>query len=89
MIWHVENIYLIPAIWYNIDKFFKETFENITVAKDFINNYLSENIINIIHINTLEAQKDSFINEELKEEFSDLLLRININKTRIYITITI
>ncbi|MEA1975711.1 MAG: Rpn family recombination-promoting nuclease/putative transposase, partial [Bacillota bacterium] len=30
------------------DKFFKETFSNVAVAKDFINNYLPKNIINII-----------------------------------------
>lgn len=27
----------------------------------------------IVDVNTLEPQKDSFINEELQEEFSDLL----------------
>lgn len=61
------------------DKLFKETFANIAVAKDFLNNYLPQNIMNIIDIDTLEPQKDSFINEELKEEFSDLLFRVNIN----------
>ena len=61
------------------DKFFKETFGNVTVTKDFLNNYLPQNIMNIIDIDTLEPQKDSFINEELQEEFSDLLFRVNIN----------
>lgn len=67
------------------DKFFKETFSNIAVAKDFINNYLPQSIINIIDINTLEPQKDSFINEELQEVFSDMLFRVNINKREGYI----
>ena len=49
------------------DKFFKETFSDVTVAKDFINNYLPDSIVNIIDINTLEPQKDSFINEKLQE----------------------
>lgn len=61
------------------DKFFKETFGNIMVAKDFLNNYLPENIMEIVDMNTLEPQKDSFINEELQEEFSDLLFSVNIN----------
>lgn len=43
------------------DKFFKETFGNVTVAKDFLANYLPESVINHINIDTLEAQKDTFI----------------------------
>ncbi|WP_077369179.1 Rpn family recombination-promoting nuclease/putative transposase [Anaerosalibacter sp. Marseille-P3206] len=67
------------------DKFFKETFGNVEIAKDFLNNYLPENIMNVIDVNTLEPQKDSFINEELQEGFSDMLFRVNINKREGYI----
>lgn len=62
------------------DKFFKETFGHIEVAKDFLNNYLPENIIKIIDVDTLQLQKDSFINEELQESFSDLLFKVDINE---------
>lgn len=67
------------------DKFFKETFSNIAVAKDFINNYLPQSILDIIELDTLEAQKDSFINEELEEVFSDMLFRVNIDKREGYL----
>ena len=50
------------------------------MAKDFLNNYLPKDIIEIIEIDTLEPQKDSFINNELQEVFSDMLYRVNINK---------
>lgn len=43
------------------DKFLKETFSNIKVAKDFIKNYLPQSILDLVDINTLEPQKDSFI----------------------------
>lgn len=36
------------------DKFFKETFSKVSVAKDFLNNYLPQNIMNVIDIDTLE-----------------------------------
>ncbi|WP_429160041.1 Rpn family recombination-promoting nuclease/putative transposase [Desulfitispora alkaliphila] len=36
-------------------------------------------------MNTLEPQKDSFINEELQEVFSDMLFRVNINNREGYI----
>ena len=67
------------------DKLFKATFANIEVAKDFLNNYLPQNIMNIVDIDTLEPQKDSFINKELKEEFSDLLFSVNINQNEGYL----
>ncbi len=67
------------------DKFFKETFSKIEVARDFMNNYLPQSIISIVDLNALEPQKDSFINEELQEVFSDMLFRVNINKREGYI----
>lgn len=67
------------------DKFFKETFGNIEITKDFLSNYLPKNIMKVIDVNTLEVQKDSFINEELEEGFSDMLFRVNINKREGYI----
>ncbi len=49
------------------DKFFKETFGKVEVARDFFSNYLPQNILNIIDLDTIEPQKDSFINKELVE----------------------
>ena len=60
------------------DKFFKETFGKSDVAKDFLINYLPQEIFSIVDIHTLEPQKDSFINEELQESFSDILFKSNI-----------
>lgn len=67
------------------DKFFKKTFGDVAVAKDFLNNYLPQKLMGIIDIETLEPQKDSYIDEELKEGFSDLLFRANINKREGYL----
>lgn len=60
------------------DKFFKETLGNVSTAKDFLMHYLPESIMNVIDVNTLDPQKDSFINEELEENFSDLLFKVDI-----------
>lgn len=62
------------------DKFFKETFHNITVTKEFLVHYLPAHIVDIIDVETLEPQKDSFINEHLKEVFSDLLFKVEMNQ---------
>lgn len=67
------------------DKFFKETFGNIEIAKDFLKNYLPVEIVKIIDVSTLEPQKDSFINEDLQETFSDMLFRVDMNHSEGYI----
>jgi hypothetical protein len=36
------------------DKFFKETFGKVEVARDFFSNYLPQNILNITDIDTIE-----------------------------------
>lgn len=67
------------------DKFFKKTFGNVAIAKDFLNNYLPQGIQGIIDMDTLEPQKDSHIDEELKESFSDLLFKASINNREGYL----
>lgn len=60
------------------DKFFKETLGSIEVVKSFLLHYLPSEIIKIIDEDTLSPEKDSFIDKELKERFSDLLFSANI-----------
>lgn len=67
------------------DSFFKETMGKIEVAEDFLNNYLPENIRNIIDTRTLEPQKDSFVDKDLNETFADMLFKVNINNEEGYI----
>jgi len=67
------------------DKLFKETFGSVEIAKDFMNGYLPTSIRDIVDLNTLEPQKDSFINKELQEVFSDLLFKADINNKEGYI----
>lgn len=60
------------------DKFLKETLGNVETAKDFITNYLPKEVLQVMDVNSLEPQKDSFINKELEESFSDLLFKVDI-----------
>lgn len=62
------------------DKFFKETFSNLEVARDFMQNYLPEPVLKIVDLQTLEIQKDSFVDETMKEVFSDMLFHAKINQ---------
>ena len=67
------------------DKFFKETLSDIHTAKDFLQNYLPREILAVIDVDTITPQKDSYIEIELTEAFSDLLFRTKINQKEGYI----
>lgn len=67
------------------DRFFKETFGDIAVTKDFLYHYLPNEVVEYVDLDTLTPQKDSFISDELKESFSDLLFQVDINNEEGYV----
>lgn len=68
------------------DKFFRETMGNVPTAKEFLHHYLPKNILQVIDLDTIEVQKDSFINKEFKDYFSDLVFRVVISGKEGYIS---
>ncbi|MGH9802003.1 MAG: Rpn family recombination-promoting nuclease/putative transposase, partial [Blastocatellia bacterium] len=60
------------------DRFFKELFSETEIAVDFVEHYLPQEIVAAIDLTTLEIVKDSFVDEELRQYFSDLLLRVKL-----------
>ncbi|MBF0474933.1 MAG: Rpn family recombination-promoting nuclease/putative transposase [Deltaproteobacteria bacterium] len=64
------------------DKFFKKMFSGKDLAKDFFSNYLPGYILGQIDLTTLEATTDSFVDDQLKEHFSDLVYRVNMKRSQ-------
>lgn len=58
------------------DRFFKEVFSRQEIVVDFLRNYLPPEMAPRLDFSTLEASKDSFIDVELREHFSDLLYQV-------------
>ena len=67
------------------DKFFKTTFSDVEIAKDFMKSYLPKDVLDVVDLSTLVPQKDSHVDKKLREQFSDLLFRVDINKREGYI----
>src|SRR5699024_7300259 len=67
------------------DTTFKEVFSQKRIAKDFIENNIPKEALDIMDMQTLELQKDTFINKELEENFSDIIYRVKINNRDAYI----
>lgn len=63
------------------DKFFKSTMLHPQAAKEFLQNYLPDNIKKIVNLETLKIQKDSFIDQQYKNHFIDLLYSAEIGNT--------
>ena len=58
------------------DKFFKENFSQLEIIRDFLRNYLSQDVRDLLNLDQITLQKDSFIDNEYKEHFSDLLFMV-------------
>lgn len=61
------------------DSLFKRTLGDKEVAVDFLENYLPNSILKEIDLTDIKVAKDSFIDEELKESFSDILYNVSID----------
>jgi predicted transposase/invertase (TIGR01784 family) len=55
------------------------------VVRDFLHHYLPMEIADLIDIDTIEPQKDSFVDAELRESFTDLLFEATINDREGYL----
>ena len=58
------------------DRFFKEVFSHQETARDFLRHYLPPELSPQLDLSSLEISKDSFIDPELQEHFSDLLYKV-------------
>jgi predicted transposase/invertase (TIGR01784 family) len=60
------------------DLFFRETFSRLEVARDFMSQYLPAEVTAVLDLRTLELQKGSFIDADLREHFSNLLYLVQL-----------
>ncbi len=62
------------------DRFFKELFSQRETAADFVRHYLPEDFVAALDLSRLTIVKESFIDEEMRQYFSDLLLRVRLKE---------
>ncbi|ETR66553.1 MAG: transposase YhgA family protein [Candidatus Magnetoglobus multicellularis str. Araruama] len=68
--------------------FFEKVFSREDVAQAFLQNYLSETIVNRLDLSTLHLENESFISNELKSSQADLLFSVRtINEQILFIYI--
>lgn len=62
------------------DRFFKETFSRLDVARNFFAHYLPPPVAQSLNLDTLALQSGSFIDADLQEQFADLLYQVTLEK---------
>ena len=69
------------------DKFIKKCFSDKANAKSFFLEYFPKEIVELLDFENLELEKDSFLDSDLKEYFSDLLFKVKIKENYSYVYI--
>ena len=58
------------------DKLFRETWSNLENARSFLRHYLPDHVLRLLDLDTLEISKDSFVEKELSDYYSDMLYKV-------------
>ena len=58
---------------------FRQMFAQPEVAADFLHNYLPPAVRDQLDLSTVELQQDSFVDDELREHFADLLFHVSLH----------
>ena len=64
------------------DKFVRETFSDPERAQAFVEEFLPEKIVKELDLSRLKVSQDSYLDNEMKEYFSDLILKIPVKKAK-------
>jgi len=67
------------------DELFRKALENKIVAREFFETHLPENIKSILSYDTLQIEKESFVEQNLKNSISDVLFSAKINNNESYL----
>jgi predicted transposase/invertase (TIGR01784 family) len=70
------------------DKVFKTAYSDLENARSLLSDRLPDKVLKLVDLNTLEISKDSFIEKELADYYSDLLYKVKLtdgNRGFIYV----
>ncbi len=69
------------------DKFFREVSSKPDNARSLLQNSLPANILALMDLEILEICKDSFIEKDLRDYFSNMLYKVNLSGSPAYVYI--
>ena len=63
------------------DGLFKSIMEDKTAAREFLEEYLPANLQSMLDLNRITVEKESYIEDDLKKKFSDIVYSVGIKRT--------
>jgi hypothetical protein len=69
------------------DKLFRETWSDPATVRSFLQHYLPAEILSLTDLSSLEICKDSFIEKDLRDYFSDMLYKVRFSDSPGYVYI--
>lgn len=69
------------------DRFIKDLLSDRETVKDFLSNYLPAELRDAVDLNQISAVKDTFIDQKLREYFSDMLYYVSLAQSKGYVYI--
>jgi predicted transposase/invertase (TIGR01784 family) len=60
------------------DKVIKTAYSDLENARSLLSDRLPDKVLKLVDLNTLEISKDSFIEKDLAEYYSDLLYKVKL-----------
>ena len=74
----MENENTISEIQNPHDKLFRETWSDLENARSFLQNYLPTHVLQLLDLSGLEIVKDSLIEKDLSDYYSDMLYKVTL-----------
>ncbi len=75
-------------IYLNHDGYFKRNYSRLEIAKQHLNHYFPSEVVRLLDLTSLKICKDSFIDPQMREYFSDLLYQVKLKQgTDLYVYI--
>ena len=62
------------------DRFFKDVLSRREAARDFVLYYLPADLAALLDVESLVVSKDSFVDKDLREHFSDILYQVDLKQ---------
>ena len=63
-------------------EFFKNMMGRVAIARKYIQHYLPVEITSVMDMDTLEVDTEGYVDEHLKEYFSDVVATVQLTKRR-------
>ena len=64
------------------DSFVKKVLGNRITAKDFLEEHLSVDVIRSLDLRTIKVEKESYVDDNLKNRYSDLVYSVKTKKDK-------